>query len=238
MHVQKSYLSKVLNGDDADFNSDQLYLLALHFGLSDEDTDYMQLLLEFARTSVKKRKLEMKQKIQAVQSQHLASEKYLKLDALHEDSALMNDYYLDAYNPLVHVCLSQKEYQKNPSSLAGALGIKKERLEEILLELQRLRLISFDAGMVKVQQENFHLSKTSKLFRAWMIQMRQMALQRSLQSHSNENYHFSVIFSCTETIKKEIQAKFFAYIQDAQTRVTPSEAEHVYQMNFDLIDWT
>lgn len=236
MGIQKSYLSQVL-ADRADLNADQLYLLIQELEIPSEDSEYLQLLLDYARSSVKKRKDDLKEKIDSIQRKKLVSESFLKVQSIAGDTTSTSDYYLDSYNQLIHICLSHKDFKADPLLMSTRLGLKKERLSEILLELQKIGIIETSGKEIKVLKKNLHLSKDSKLFKSWGVQMRQMALHRSLQLAPGESYNFSVIFSCTEKVKTKLQEKFFKFISEAQEDVGHSDPQHVYQMNFDLLRW-
>ncbi len=233
--VQKSYLSQVLGGR-AELSTDQSFLLCQFFGSNEEEEQYFLMLVEFSRTGVAIRRKKLQAEIAAVQQKKLASEKHIKVNTLTEDLRTV-DYYVDAYNQLVHVCLSIDKYRKNPNQLAEALRIHPERLQEIIAELVRLEIVELEKSGLKVIKKNLHLPKDSKVFKAWRSQVRAMALQQSLHSPSNESYNFSVFFSCSLETKAKIHQKFLDFLTGTQELVSASNEEHVFQMNFDLLKW-
>jgi transcriptional regulator with XRE-family HTH domain len=97
MGIQKSYLSQVL-ADRAELNADQLYLLIQELEIPSADGEYLQLLLDYARSSVKRRKDDLKDKIDSIQRKKLVSESFLKVQTIADDNTSTNDYYLDSYN--------------------------------------------------------------------------------------------------------------------------------------------
>src|SRR5688572_6843157 len=68
--IPKSYLSRVIHGK-ADLNQDQMSLACEFLGLSEAETDYMLLLLDYERSSLKKRKLRLEQKISRIQAENM-----------------------------------------------------------------------------------------------------------------------------------------------------------------------
>lgn len=236
MGIQKSYLSQVLAGR-AEINLDQAYLFCQQLELNEEQSQYFNLLVEHSRTGLAERKQVLLSKIKSIQEQKLATEQHLKVTPSHASEGDMTDYYLDAYNQLVHVCLSRAAFRKDPMKLAEGLGLHKDRLGEILAELQRLDMIRLEKTGFTVQRKNLHLPKESKVFKAWRAQLRAMALQKSLQSPAEDSYNFSVIVSCTEKVRRQLHEGFLEFLSRAQKLVNESEADHVYQMNFDLLKW-
>jgi uncharacterized protein (TIGR02147 family) len=237
MRIQKSYLSRVLHDQKAEINPDQLFLLMRHLDLPDDAREYLFLLLDYSRSGLKDRKAALKKKIEAVQEEKAASESYLKVHKAADQERAAADYYLDALHQLVHVCLSHDEFRKNPEKMAARLGVQPGRVQEILRELHRLGFINAGKKGIDVLRQNIHLPKSSKLFRPWSAQMRQLALQRSMQVSGDETYNFSVIFSCSEAVRRSIQERFFKLLEESQKEVNASSPERVYQMGFDLLTW-
>lgn len=71
IRVQKTYISQVVRGG-AQLNSDQAYLAARFFDLSEEETEYLRLLVEWDRTQVQERKKSLLAKIHAIQARQRA----------------------------------------------------------------------------------------------------------------------------------------------------------------------
>src|SRR5262245_46180961 len=63
--IQKSYFSRVLSGH-ADLSADQIFKIADYLGLKPVELKYVQLLLEYARSSVPKRREKLQREIDHV----------------------------------------------------------------------------------------------------------------------------------------------------------------------------
>ena len=113
-----------------------------------------------------------------------------------------------------------------------------DTLIEILNRLQALKLIELESGKYVVRQRDFHLSAESPLFRAYRLGVRVRAYEKLQNSRSKDNYSFSVIFSSNEETRAKIHAEFLKYLQRVEKWVKDGKEEEVYQMNFDLMNWS
>lgn len=77
--VQASYLSRVLNDEKAQFSEDQLYRLLEVIGFDATERDFLLLLRTYETTSLKERRLEIENRIRALQGEtHIADLHRLK----------------------------------------------------------------------------------------------------------------------------------------------------------------
>lgn len=237
MRVQRPYLSKVMNGS-ADLNSDQAYLLCRFFDLTDKESEFFELLLEFSRSQLKEKKDLLKKRIQAIQSTYLDIKKHVVAKEINLESSEFSEYYLNHYMQIVHVALNVKKFQNIPK-LAEALSINIDRLSEILKKLETLELVQFKGGKYITTPQSIHLPKDSSLLKPHQSMVRMQSLQQ-LNSRSTDlgNYSFSVTFSGDEDIKKKIQEDFLKFLKMTQKTVSEGGTEEVYQINFDLFSWT
>jgi hypothetical protein len=118
------------------------------------------------------------------------------------------------------------------------LQISKERLQEILHELQTLGIITFEKEAIRVSKRSFHLPPKSPLQTAYRTALR-LASQQRLQAQKGE-YSFSVIFSANPEIRAKIQSKFLYFSKEAEqlSQKLDKQKGRVYQMNFDLLHWS
>jgi uncharacterized protein (TIGR02147 family) len=237
IRVPKSYISRVIHGK-ANLNSDQMFLVCQFLGFSDPQSGYMQLILEYARAGLKTRKDKILIEIRKVQGQHLDTKEHLKATQVRTQADSLTSYYLDPMIQITHICLSIPRYQKDLNLLAQDLKISRTRLLDIVNKLEQLQLITRDKHDVKLLVENMHLPKQSEVYRPWRNQLKLMTMQKINAMDDEKAYSFSVVFSANEDIKKEIQAKFFAYLKEIEALVSNGPQEHAYQLSFDLFPWT
>ena len=65
-----------------------------------------------------------------------------------------------------------------------------------------------------------------------MQKMKSIELIQKLKAE--QKYNFSVIFSATPEVKKEIQENFFKFLKQCQASVQDAKSQELYQLNFDL----
>lgn len=104
--------------------------------------------------------------------------------------------------------------------------------------LERLNFIEFDGKKYSLTKQSTHLPTDSPLFQPYRAMQRLVALERIQKLPKERTYNFSVTFSANETVRMEIQKKFLTLLTDIEKLVTNAADEQVYQMNFDLFDWS
>src|SRR5690348_755634 len=102
VRVPKSYLSRVIHGK-ADLNTDQLFLVCQYLEFNEQESTYMQLLLEYARTGLRTRKEKLQSEIRRMQVQHLDTKEHLKASPVGASNDELAAYYLDPWIQLTHV---------------------------------------------------------------------------------------------------------------------------------------
>jgi len=236
--LQRPYLSKTFHLR-AHFNNDQLYLAIKYFELSKSEGDYLKLLLEYQRSSVASRKEELKVQLQIIQNRHLETKSAIKNKHVVSDvTEKLNQYYLDPLYQIIHIALSIAHFSENPEKLRGALGIDTFYFNKILKDLEEETLIRREALSIKQLISDVHLDPGSRIFPVYMKQIRTQSLSRGGFFQSANNYFFSVTFTADVKTRKQIQAEFLDFLTRAKELVDKAPAEEVFQMNFDLFDWS
>lgn len=239
IRVQKGYISRVLK-KEAHLSTDQLYLTSEYLKLSDEQLDFLLLLLEYNRSALAQRKKILRQRVHDIQSQHRDTRNHLKADMLNpEDVSHYGRYYLDPYTPLVHTFLSIPYYAKQTSALAVKLGLSEKRLNQIIQVLIELKIIALDKSKsaFKIIRDHMQLVADSPLNLPYQIFQRTNAIHKIQTQSLEDRFIFSVTFSADEKSKTEIHEAFLKFLSEAEKIVKSSEASEVYQINFDLFGW-
>ncbi len=235
--VQKTYLSRVLNSEGSHLSQDQLFRAAAFLGLAKDERRYLSLLLERDRTTVEERRRELDEEINATAQTYRRSESHIKVDPTLSIGELA-DYYLDPDVTLTHMFLAVERFRKDVRTIAAQLGVPPEAMASILQRLERLGMIVADNGGYRLQRETVHLPVDSPVFKPYRAMQRLKAIERCQKLPTDRAYNFSAVFSATQEVKDKIQVLFFALLKEAQTIVSSSPDEDVYQMNFDLFDWS
>ena len=235
--VEKAYLSRVLN-NDAHLNQDQLFAACSFLGFSSEQKRFVSLLHARQRSSLKNLQDDLSEQIRATRSRNRKTDSHITAQSMNLDSEAINQYFLDPNAQLVHMFFTTSKYAGDLEAIGRCLGLSMDTLIEILNRLQALKLIELESGKYVVRQRDFHLSAESPLFRAYRLGVRVRAYEKLQNSRSKDNYSFSVIFSSNEETRAKIHAEFLKYLQRVEKWVKDGKEEEVYQMNFDLMNWS
>jgi uncharacterized protein (TIGR02147 family) len=234
---QKTLVSKVLLGD-ANFNSDQVYLCCEYLGFNETETDYVQLLLDFDRCIVSRRKKWLKEKIRAIQNEQLLPSKSLKAEQFIAENEDMVNFYLDPITQIIHAFLIVPTYSKHPEEITPILGIEKDQLQSSLCLLERIGFIKKNHPLgYQVLKGHTNLSPTSPIYRIYHSLIRTKSLDQLMKLPSDKKYCFSVILSSDEATLTVLKEHFIHFLKLAEDLVKKSDPEKVYQMNFDLFHW-
>ncbi len=237
IHVQKPYLSKVLKGD-AHLSTDQLFMAARALGLTEEETHYLDLLLELARTGLPDRRKKLQKAVSAIQEANLKSEKSLANRPVLATEEGIIEYYLQPIHQVVHICLSIDRYRANPTLLATELGLHPQMLLPVLDNLERMGLVKREGEKMRVQVRNIHLPRDSAAYVAWRNQVRLLALQRLQALPREKAYGFSMAFSANQETYKKVQSRFLEFLREIDPWIEKAPPEQAFQVNFDLFPWT
>lgn len=242
IRVQKPYLSKVMNSR-ADFNSDQLFMSCKYLEMTEEETNYMLLLLEYDRCNYSERKKTLLIKIQKIQDSKRDSKTILinnikTRDALDFDESIHIEYYLDPIILIVHMFLTIPRFRKNIDRIAIELFLSKDHLNEILKKLVEMSIIEINEGKIEVLIKTMHLPRESKVVSSHQQMMKQYALYRMNRIGVEYKKNFSVTFSSNEDSRKKIELEFNKFLSKVREISMEGDKKDCYQLNFDLFPWS
>ena len=237
--TQKAHISNVLSGR-ANFQPDQLFMIANALKLATEESKYLMLLLEHERSALDIRKRAIDIEIEALQIKNNQTEEHLKFSGLNEPevNSLLAEYYLDPFYQLVHIALSIDRFSNNPKALKESFGLSEERLSTILHNLERAGIVEKKNGRYVNKRKNLHLKRASPLYSAWRSQLQQLGRTKTVQTSSDSSYGFSVVFSADEPTRKRMLGKILELIKSFESDVAAAPAKNVYQFAIDLFPWT
>ena len=235
--IQKTYLSRVLNSDASHLSVDQLYLACRFLGIAGDERSFLLVLLDYERTQVAERKLDLRTKLQDLRDRHQQSEAYLRAKKV-PDASKLAAFYLDPDAMLLHMFLAVPRFRDDLRLLRETLGLPDDRFASILASLEAMQLVELKGTKYRLCREHSHLPTHSEFYPAFRSLQRLKALERIGKLSSERSYNFSVVFAATEETRQSIKTKFLALLQDIEQEVTAALSEEVYQMSFDLFDWS
>lgn len=234
--IQKPYFSKVMN-NKASLNQDQMYLLCKFLKVNEEEREYMFLLLEFEKSAIEERRVEIALKIKKLQSVKSKTDEHINAKSVAITKESLEEYYLDPWIQVIHMSLTIPKFQKEISLLKTKLHLPDHKFEKIISFLMDHGFIELKDKKVKVLQKSVHLPRESTCFWPWKSAITTMGLEKSKMNTPEDTYNFSVVFSADENCRKEIQKMFMKFLKEIELKVTASTSKNLYQMNFDLINW-
>lgn len=237
IRVPKSYISRVAHGD-ADLSHDQLYLACDYFELTVDETQYLDMLLQYERCGLEKRKVSLKAEIHKLQRRFLDPGRVLKSETNDGTVPLQSEYYLNPLLQIIHCALAIPSFQQNVATLATVLQLSRERLNDCIHKLERMGLCERNDETVTASDHSVHLPKDSPIASAWQNQLRLMSLQRMQSIPREDFFSYSVVFSADRMMDSEVRRKFLAFLCAIQSESQERVTEKVYQLNFDLVPWT
>lgn len=241
MGIQKPYLSKVLNGY-ADFSTDQMYRACKFLGFTQEEHDYLELLLEAERTQFYDRKESLEKRIEEIQFKHNDTGKRLttvhQMSAEEFDVSGFIDFYLDPMVSIVHVFLSIPKYAKNVELIKEKLSLTDEHFSQILSKMERMKVIEVSGEKIVLKIPQMHLPRDSKIVIPHQKLMSHLIAFKKGDISFEEKKSFMVTFAANDKAKKKIEVEFNHFLDKVKDIAMNSKASDCYQMCFDLFPWS
>ena len=238
--IQRSYLSKVLNGS-THLNEDQLFSAIQYLKFSQAEMLYLETLHQWQRASNKKRKEQLQNKLNTLQANALKADVHLttrKLDSNNEDLFYLK-YYLNPQVQLSHVFLSIEFYQKNPEKVRKMLQLSKDEWSKILATLFELNLVRKEDEKLIAEQIQIFLSSESPVFPVYHHLVKTFSLPQIQKIPAQDKNALSVMFTCGPETWNRIRARLVEMTKEIeQLVINDQNPENVYQLSLDLFPWS
>ena len=239
LRVQKTFLSKVINGKGL-LSSDQVFLLAEVFALSHEEQEYFLLLLEIERTGLASRKKVLLRKLASIQSAHRKPDKVLKTDMVQASmDSPATKYYIDPYVTLMHMHLMLPALGGDPEQIGKKLRLSpayQKKLIDILLELKLIETIG-SGNRYRVIKSNLYLAPDSPLTPAYCALFRMISAEQVMKLSTDHRCAYSLTIAADEKTRAHIHEEFLSFLRNLEKTIQAAPSEEVYQLNFDLFAW-
>lgn len=234
--VQPSFLTNVLKGR-FDFSADQLFAIAGALDLVEGEREYVLLLLEHERSAHAPRREALAKRIEEIRRDNQKTEKQLAIKVMELSPDEQAQYYLDPFAQVALVHLNLAPYDRQPEKLAGALGISKKHLGEILEILTRIGYVRKEGGAYRVVAHDKHLPTRNPLSGPALTLLRFKSLDHLQRLTTGEAFSHTVTLTGTVETKERLSDAYLAFLKKAEAIVKPARSEKAFQMNFDLFPW-
>lgn len=234
--MQPSYLTNVTQGR-AHLSADQLCALSEELRLDADEAEFLQILLEWERATHPKRKAHLGERVAQLREKHLRAEKYLSAPVIALSQENLERYYLDPHIELLHLYLMTRSCPHDAKKIAASWRISEKQVGEMLLFLERLKLIEKKGSWWSVKEVHQHLPRESPLCRPQQFLKKLRGIDALQRLPENRAYSFAASVTMTEETRRKIQARFLEFLKECEALVKKSEPERLFQIQFDLFPW-
>lgn len=230
LRVQNAFLSQVL-AEKYPLSLEQADLANQFFDHSKEESEFFILLVSRDRSGTKTLKSHFENQIQIIlKKRQLVIERLGRKSEL--DDTAKGVYYSSWLYAAIHVACTISELQTR-SSLALYFGISLEVTGKVLDFLVEQNLLIKEFEYYKVTKTWVRLDKDSphiiKLHSNW----RQVAI-RDLEIQTNEDLHYSGVFSMDKKTALRIKDQFMDFIKAQLKQIEIAEEKELYVFNGDF----
>lgn len=234
--LQASYLTNVIKGR-AHFSADQLRAIADAMKLSQVESEYLLLLLEWERSSYPPRKKDLSKCIEEIRRKNLSSIRYVTTKESPLSEKQQETYYLDPNVELLHMYLGVPRLSQEIKEISKSLAVTEEFIRETLKFLESTGLVEVRKGRWVKNPVKQHLPEDSPICRPHQSLVRFKSLDHIQKIPKEKKYSFMATVTMDEEARLKIQAAYLSFLKEAQNIVEKSEPEGIYQIQFDMFPW-
>ncbi len=236
--LQKTYFSRMLNGDDVHLNADQLQMVMDYLAFSEEEQNFLALLHAYERAIHKTLRRRLSKQIESIRNQNLRTDKVLNHPQLNVTANSDPTYFLQPNLQLLHLLLTIPKFARDLNLAKTQLGMSSDTVDRMLRDLETRGFVERNGSTARVLQENLHLSVTSNFIKPYHTMMRSKSIEAINNSTASDAYSYSLFFSANDEARLKVQSEFFAFLDRAQLLIRDAPSERIYQIGFDLLPWT
>ena len=237
LQCQSAYLSQVLKGR-AELSTEQTDRLAHYLRLTDEEAEFLFLLVELARAgtqSLKKRLERKKEKILSLRTK-------IKNRIDFKDSLTIEDqteYYRSWLYGVVHLMVAIPALQTR-EKLMQTLKADPAELDRVLEFLMRCGLIEALGGKFKTGRVSLHLGSDSALVKQHHTNWRLRAIESMIHEKKNDLHYSSAVSVAQKDLPaiREILLKAIAEVRKIVKDSIPEDSIYSYAIDlFELYEF-
>ena len=231
LSCQLSFISLVLTTEKHHFSMEHGQKLCNFFNLSELETDFFILLLSRDRAGSKELESFYDKKIQKITKERHDIKNRIKGHS-SLDKTEMALYYSDWYYAAIHMILRCKK-SISSKDLSELLGLSIDKVHESLLFLEKSGIITKEKGQFRVNDVRIHIGDGVSWLNAHHKNWRNRAIL-SLDDKKEEDLHFTMITSISESAAKEMRKKILQMIQENEAIIRDADDKVVYNLNLDF----
>jgi uncharacterized protein (TIGR02147 family) len=229
--VHSTYMSLVLGGS-RHLSQEQAFDLATYLELTEMETDYFCLLVQWDRAGTQRFKKHLKQKITKIREDSLNLSKRLKHDKKLSDQDKAVFYSSWLYSA-VRLFASTNEKGVSVESIQEQFDVPRKKLVEVLDFLMSCGLLVLEKNLYRIGTQQTFLEKGSPFLSKHHANWRIKALQQS-ESLGDEELMFTSPFSISEKDFLLLREELAEWLKKFSGIVRDSPAEEVACLNIDF----
>lgn len=233
LNVSSTMISQIFNGEkhlSMELASD----LADYLHLSENESDYLFLLVEFARAGNFRLQAKLKRQIAQTQTRAKSLDTRLKYEKDLDDLSKATFYSSWMYSG-VRMLAALPQVQ-NSADLAARLNLPRTHVEKILDFLLKEKLVKKTADGFDVGPRSTHVGATSPFVTKHHQNWRLVGFNK-MQPYNPANLFYTAPMSLSEKVSDQIRAELLSFIERMSGWVGPSDSEVVRCLNIDWFEY-
>jgi uncharacterized protein (TIGR02147 family) len=227
----RTYLSQCLT-TKVQLTPDHIMGMADYLNLSEDEMDYLVLLLLFERSASETAQARIKKKMdRLVQANLVLSRKISsKGDSDELTEPQKTKYYSSWKYAAIHTLASIRDYQTTPS-MAKKTRLPEAEVASVLMELEDMGLIRYDDERWVHTKKNIHIptgySHTTQNHLNWRL--------KSVEDVNNKSsIHYTTLFSLSKNDWESLREQLLAFIDAQRDFIHASGTDEMYSFCCDL----
>ncbi|QDK46463.1 hypothetical protein DOM22_15470 [Bdellovibrio sp. ZAP7] len=221
LRTQTSFLSQVISGE-LNFSSEQALDLAAYLKLSESETDYLLLMVAYARAGSASLRARLKKQVET--AKELGMKERVKSDITYVLSEQDQQIYYSAwYYSVIHIAATLPSL-RNAKAIAHKLGLSVSLVENVLEFLLAKDLVRKDKdGHLTFGNSRLHLDWNSPLQVRNHSNYRMLTMNSVDKGIKLEDLHYSSVVSLANEDYQNIRDTISHMIRDARLKIRESE---------------
>lgn len=228
---QPSYLLRVIH-EEAELTLDQAYRLSKYWNFDSTEQDFFMTQVNHSRAADKNYKTHLQKRLQDLIEAHNNLSKIVERPQATETQSLI-EYHSDPRTALAHFLTDCRSYQ-NKENLAKRLRLSPSEVDDLTRFLSERGLISMEGKSIKFKSGVVHIPRSSPVLPIFLNNWRQLAVQKSLNSKSDQSVHFTNIQTISKIDLQKLIELANQFIQKAKKQCDQSGYEEVAIINLDV----
>lgn len=219
-----TYLSQAMK-EKCHLTADHILGIARYWDLTDAETDFLILLLDYARAGTKELREYLHAKMARIRKEREDLSARLKKPKF-ETGEKETLYYSSWFWSALHVIVSIPEYQ-SPRKIAQRLSLPVEFIEQALERLAAHGIVTRKGQGWTYGDSDVHIPKDSLLVGVHHNNWRQKAVADSTSPMGSDGVHYTAVYSLSRSDYQHLKEKMLELIEYSRKKIADSKEEEI-----------